>query len=213
MSGAMLSGPVAEPIDGEAERLVVLLHGVGASGADLMPLVPDLAARLPNAVFHAPDAPYPCDFAPFGRQWFSLSDRTPAVLLAGLERVRPTLETYVEGLRKRYDVPAARTALLGFSQGCMTALHLGPRMASPPAAIVGASGALCGPVDPARKHPPVLLIHGETDEVVPAAAMPAAASALRGAGFSVETLLRPGLGHAIDAVGIEAAGHFLAEKL
>ena len=213
MNEVTLSGPVAAAANGKAERLVVLLHGVGASGADLMPLAPELAARLPDAAFCAPDAPYPCDFAPFGRQWFSLSDRTPAVLLAGLERVRPMLEAYVDGLRERYDVPAARTALLGFSQGCMTALHVGPRMASPPAAIVGVSGALCGPVGSAPGRPPVLLIHGEGDEVVPAAAMPAAASALRRADFSVETLLRPGLGHAIDAAGIEAAGRFLAKML
>ena len=203
-----LDGPrVAPASGGPARQLVVLLHGLGADGADLIDLAPHWAAALPDAAFVAPDAPEPCDLAPFGRQWFSLQDRTPARVEAGLRAVRPVLDAFLERELTRHALPPEALALVGFSQGCMLALFAGLRMARGPAAILGYSGALVAPESLATEalaRPPVLLVHGEADEVVPAARSRAAESALRAAGLPVQALYRPGLGHGIDPEGLAA---------
>jgi phospholipase/carboxylesterase len=203
-----LDGPrVAPASGGRARQLVVLLHGLGADGADLIDLAPHWAAALPDAAFVAPNAPEACDMSPFGRQWFSLQDRTPARIEAGLRAVRPVLEAFLERELTRHALPPEALALVGFSQGCMLALFAGLRMARGPAAILGYSGALVAPeslATDALARPPVLLVHGEADEVVPAARSRAAESALRAAGLPVRALYRPGLAHGIDAEGLAA---------
>jgi phospholipase/carboxylesterase len=209
---AGLDGPRLPPRSGEpARQLVVLLHGVGADGADLIGLAPVLAEALPDASFAAPDAPFPCDMAPFGRQWFSLQDRSPARLAAGVRAVAPALLAFLEEELARLSLPASALALAGFSQGAMTALHTGLRLAEPPAAILAYSGALlespeslAAEVATARKPPPVLLVHGESDGVVPVGASRMAEAALRGAGVPVEALYIPGLDHGIDQTGLAA---------
>ncbi|MBD0276215.1 MAG: phospholipase, partial [Acetobacteraceae bacterium] len=133
---AGLDGPRLPPRSGgPARQLVVLLHGVGADGADLIGFAPFLAEALPDAAFVAPDAPQACDMAPFGRQWFSLLDRDPARLEAGARAVEPAVRAFLEAELSRLSLPASALALAGFSQGAMTALHAGLRMAEPPAAI------------------------------------------------------------------------------
>jgi len=203
-----LDGPrVAPASGGPARQLVVLLHGLGADGADLIDLAPHWAAALPDAAFVAPNAPEPCDMAPFGRQWFSLQDRAPARVEAGLRAVRPVLDAFLERELTRHALPPEALALVGFSQGCMLALFAGLRMGRGPAAILGYSGALVAPESLATEalaRPPVLLVHGEADEVVPAARSRAAESALRAAGVPVRALYRPGLAHGIDPEGLAA---------
>ncbi len=210
-----LSGPSLPPRDGGPPRQVVaLLHGVGADGHDLIGLAPPLAAHLPGAAFVAPDAPFPCDMASFGRQWFSLQDRRPAALLAGLDAAVPPLEAFLDGLLAAHRLGNRHLALVGFSQGAMLALHAAPRRAPPVAAVLGYSGALVGGerlAAEARGQPPTLLVHGDMDDVVPFAALAAATSALEAAGFPVRSLARTGLGHAVDSEGIEAGGRFLRE--
>ncbi len=210
---AGLDGPRLPPRSGgPARQLVVLLHGVGADGSDLIGLAPVLSAALPDAAFVAPDAPFPCDMAPFGRQWFSLQDRSPARLAAGVHAVAPALQGFVEGELARLSLPASALALAGFSQGAMMALHVGLRMAEPPAAILAYSGALletpeslAAEVVAARApRPPVLLVHGDSDGVVPVGASRMAEAALRGAGVPVEALYIPGLDHSIDETGLSA---------
>ena len=208
---AGLDGPRLTPRSGgPARQLVVLLHGVGADGADLIGFAPALAAALPDAAFVAPDAPSPCDMAPFGRQWFSLQDRSPARLAAGVQAVEPALRAFLEAELSRLSLPASALALVGFSQGAMTALHTGLRMADPPAAILAYSGALLAPESlPADlvarpSPPPVLLVHGEADGVVPVRASRMAEAALRAAGVPVEALFIPGLDHTIDDSGLRA---------
>jgi phospholipase/carboxylesterase len=208
---AGLDGPRVPPRSGgPARQLVLLLHGVGADGADLIGFAPALAAALPDAAFVAPDAPSPCDMAPFGRQWFSLQDRSPARLAAGARAVEPALRAFLEAELSRLSLPAAALALVGFSQGAMTALHVGLRMADPPAAILAYSGALLAPESLAAeiaapsRPPPVLLVHGELDGVVPVGAARAAESALRAAGVQVDALYVPGLDHTIDESGLAA---------
>jgi phospholipase/carboxylesterase len=123
-------------------QLIVLLHGVGADGNDLIALAPALAQSLPDAAFVAPDAPAPCDMAPFGRQWFSLRDRRPAALLLGVQAVAPLLDAFLDAELERHRLADHQLALVGFSQGAMTALYVAPRRAI--AGVLGFSGALLG---------------------------------------------------------------------
>jgi len=203
-----LSGPRFGPRSGaKARQLVVLLHGVGADGQDLIELAPVWAESLPEAAFVAPDAPSPCDMAPFGRQWFTLQDRSPARLAAGVKAVAPVVEAFLAAELARLGLPASAMALMGFSQGAMTALYTGLRRADPPAAILAYSGALLAAeslVGEIRCRPPVLLVHGEADDVVPAGASRLAESALRAAGVPVEAHYIRGLAHGIEAAGLAA---------
>jgi len=213
MSGT-LDGPRFGPAAGGAPRqLVVLLHGVGADGADLIGLAPDWARLLPHAAFVAPDAPEPCDMAPFGRQWFSLAERTPARMEAGVRAAAPLLGDFLQAELDRLGLPAAALALMGFSQGAMLALFAGLRGGPAPAMILAYSGALLAPDSlgtELRQRPPVLLVHGGADAIVPVAASQAAEAALRGAGVPVEALYPPALAHGIDPAGIAAGGRLLA---
>ncbi|GGF38769.1 phospholipase [Aliidongia dinghuensis] len=212
-----LTGPSRPPASGgKPTSLVVLLHGLGADGQDLIELADHLAPLLPDTAFIAPNAPEPCDMAPYGYQWFSLQERTPAVMAAGADRAAPVLAAFLETELAARGLDARRLALLGFSQGTMMSLHVGPRLSPGPAAIVGFSGALVAPERLAAEHrsnPPVLLIHGDADPVVPFPAMAAAASGLATAGIAAETLRRPGLGHGIDGPGFNAAAQFLVRHL
>ncbi len=213
---ARLAGPQVLPRQGRPRRLVVMLHGVGADGQDLIGLAPQLQRFLPDCAFYAPDAPFPFDMAPFGRQWFPLGDFSPATLLAGVERARPYVDEFLDELLGRWGLAPANLGLLGFSQGTMVALHVAPRRPEALGAVVGFSGALVAPERlPAelKSRPPVLLVHGDADEVVPAEMTMAAVWALQQAGIPVEWLLRPGLGHGIDPEGLMAAGRFLKAHL
>lgn len=192
---------------GRARLLVVLCHGVGADGQDLIGLAEPWGAALPDAAFIAPDAPDQCDMSAFGRQWFSLQDRTPSVLEAGARRAAPLLLATVEAELARLGLPAGAVVLMGFSQGAMMVLHAGLRRAVPPAAILAYSGALLdSPALDAEMtgRPPVLLVHGEDDEVVPFARGPAAAKALRRRDVPVTTVWRPGVGHWVEQGGLAA---------
>lgn len=207
----MLDGPRWGPRQGAAQQLVVLCHGVGADGHDLIDLAPYWATALPQAAFVAPDGPQPCDAAPMGRQWFPLWDRAPAQLAAGADAAAPLLDAFIDAELMRLGLPAAAYALMGFSQGAMTALHVGLRRAVPPRAILAFSGALLAPerLAEATGRPPVLLVHGEADEVVPPVRSRDAAAALLAAGFPVESLFCPRLGHGIDEAGLSAGALFL----
>ena len=212
-----LTGPSRAPASGgKATSLVVLLHGLGADGQDLIDLAQNLGPFLPDAVFVAPNAPAPCDMAPYGYQWFSLQDRSPSVMAAGADQAAPVLTAFIERELAARGLDASRLALVGFSQGTMMSLHIGPRLDPGPAAIVGFSGMLLGPDRLAagrRSTPPVLLIHGEADQVVPFQAMAAAVAGLAAAGIAADSLRRPGLGHGIDGPGLAAAAQFLAKHL
>ncbi|HCP00293.1 MAG: phospholipase [Alphaproteobacteria bacterium] len=214
MSEPQLKGPSYGPASGNIpKQLVVLLHGRGADGNDLIGLAPMLAAELPDALFVAPDAPNPCDGAPFGRQWFSLINRTPEDIAAGVRGAAPGIHAFLDYQLDRHGLNDPDLALLGFSQGSMMALHVGLRRSVAPAAVLGYSGMLAAAeslVDEITSRPPVLLVHGEADEVVPHAALEVAESALRDAGLKVEAVSRAGLGHGIDDNGIARAVATLA---
>lgn len=208
-----LDGPEKAPASGAAaKQLVILLHGLGADGNDLIALAPHLASALPDAHFIAPDAPFPCDMAPYGRQWFSLQDRDPAVMLSGIRMAAPILDGFIDKQMERFGLNAGSVGLVGFSQGTMMSLHVAPRRQDPFFGVVGFSGALLNGEalqTEATSKPPVLLIHGDADDVVPVQATPAAAGALQDAGFTVETLICPGVPHSIDPNGLRRAIDFL----
>jgi len=212
-----LDGPRHPPQSGgKPKALVVLLHGLGADGNDLIGLAPYWAPLLPDAEFLSPHAPYPCDMAPYGRQWFSLQDRSPEMILAGVRATAPILDAFLDDALKTRGLQPAQMALVGFSQGTMMALHVGLRREQAVAGIVGYSGALrTGDTlaNEMRVKPPILLVHGEADPVVPFEALGAAERALRALDVPVETLARPGLGHSIDEAGLHAGGAFLSQVL
>lgn len=212
-----LNGPGMPPANGESpDSLVVLLHGYGADGSDLIELAPHLARTLPGAFFVSPHAPFPCEMGPFGRQWFSFQDRSIEAIMAGARAAAPILEAFIDHLLERFGLPENRLALVGFSQGTMMALHVAPRRKESCAGVVGFSGRLLDGAtlqSEIRARPPVLLIHGTDDTLVPIDALDEASSGLSAAGLAVETHRRPGLGHGIDAEGIELAARFLGRRL
>lgn len=193
------------------QQLVVLCHGVGADGHDLIDLGPTWAAALPHAAFAAPDAPQPCDMAPMGRQWFSLADRTPAKLAAGVAVAAVALDRFIDAELARLGLPPDAYALMGFSQGAMTVLYAGLRRKIAPRAVLAFSGALLAPerLGEATARAPILLVHGEADPTVPVERSRIAENELRKAGFDVETLYVPGLEHGIDGAGLSVGGLFL----
>ena len=197
--------------EGKPRFLLVLCHGVGADASQMAILVEPLRRFLPGAAFLAPDGPDPFDQFPPGvmasRQWFSLRDRTPAVLDTGAQAAAPALNATIDAECARLGLPGGRVALAGFSQGAMMALYAGLRRTPAPGAILAYSGALLDTPDLAAHlsgRPPVLLVHGERDMVVPFAAGVASEHALRRLGVPVETCWRPALEHNIDEVGIAA---------
>ena len=191
---------------GTARQLIVLCHGVGADGHDLIGLAPHWGGIFPDAAFSAPDAPEPYDSAPSGRQWWAIGDRNPVHMASGAAKAQLLLDAFIDAELIRLSLPPDASALMGFSQGAMMVLYAGLRRATPPRAILAYSGALVAPEQLAarRNSAPVLLVHGESDQVVPAFRSRDAAAALRAAGVPVETLFIPELGHGIDPAGLDA---------
>lgn len=210
-----LTGPVIEPKSGSIKRIVVMLHGVGSNGDDLACLAPVLAEALPDTLFFSPNGIQPYDMAPpefQGYQWFSLSNRSPHLLLQGASEAASIVNPALDELLSQYNLTNKDLALLGFSQGTMTSLYCALHRSENIAGVVGFSGALIG-ADVHPHHytskPPICLIHGEEDMVVPFSAMTHAYNTLTSASVSVETHARPLLAHTIDMEGIDIAKAFL----
>ncbi len=206
------------PENVEPQQLVILLHGLGADGRDLIGLAQLFAQSLPEAVFVSPDAPFPCDMAPPGSmggyQWFSLQDRNPEAILSGVQEAAPIIEDFIGQQLEKYNLGADKLVLSGFSQGTMMSLYTGPRYPNKIAGVLGYSGALVGgdgfTQDPDEfQKPPVHLIHGEADDIVPVAAWHHAKETLEKAEFTVSGYTTPGLPHGIDEQGIASGGEFL----
>ncbi|MBL0932002.1 MAG: dienelactone hydrolase family protein [Alphaproteobacteria bacterium] len=217
MSNIQLDGPRMGPAAGGKPRsIVALLHGLGSDGNDLISLAPIFARALPHTAFVAPNAPFKCDMAPYGWQWFSLLDRSPANILAGVQTAAPILNAFIDAELAKAELPPAKIALLGFSQGSMMSLFVAPRRAAPIAGVAGYSGRLIGGgllADEIKSRPPVLLVHGDQDPIVPFESMAAAEKALTALNVPVETLACPGLPHSIDEAGIAKGLEFLARVL
>jgi phospholipase/carboxylesterase len=217
---AELDGPRLEPRSGKAKRLVVFLHGYGADGNDLIEIGRAWQPLLPDTDFVSPHAPEPCAQAPVGRQWFPLTFRDPDERWIGVNKAAPALEKFLEQELARRQLPPSALALVGFSQGTMMALHVGLRRAVAPAAIVGYSGIFvlannAGPETIAadiRSRPPVLLVHGDMDDLIPVQALFHAAQGLAAIGVPTEWHISHGVGHGIDGEGLRHGGEFLARR-
>jgi phospholipase/carboxylesterase len=209
-----LTGPRIEP-KAAATSLVVLLHGYGANGDDLIALGDMWRDRLPDTAFVAPNAPEAIPGMYGGLQWFPLTLRDPSEYWRGVSAAQPMLDRFIDAELARYRLAPERLVLAGFSQGCMLALHVGLRRAAAPAAVVGLSGLLAGPEHLAdiTVRPPILLVHGEVDELIPADALHISREQLAGAGLLVEWHICAGLGHGIDDGAQEIVAHFIASAL
>jgi phospholipase/carboxylesterase len=210
MALRLLSGPRLEPLKGPARQLVVLVHGYGSDGNDLIGLAPHWREMIPFAAFAAPHAPEPLPGSP-GYQWFPISRIDPTEMQKGVESAGPILDRFLDAELARLALPPEKLILVGFSQGTMLSLHVGLRRKVAPAAIVGLSGLLPSVPPRGGEGPPVLLAHGDADQIVPVQAMLAAASMLGDAGYAVQWHLARGIGHGVDPETIAIAGGFLAQ--
>ncbi|HEY0274937.1 MAG TPA: alpha/beta fold hydrolase [Paenirhodobacter sp.] len=207
------------PKSGTAKSVLVFLHGYGADGADLLSLSEPMAEHLPDTLFLAPDAPEPCRGTPFGRQWFPipwLDGSDEAAAAKGLTAAARDLNAYLDGVLVQTGLGANRLALFGFSQGAMMALEVAPRRAEPLAGVVACSGRLLRPDDLATEAvtmPPVLLLHGDADPVVPFEDLGLAGDALVSAGFETYAHVMHGGGHGIAPDGLSVALSFLKDRL
>jgi phospholipase/carboxylesterase len=209
-----LDGPRLKPAEGPARQLVVLLHGYGADGNDLIALAQHWQEALPSAAFVSPHAPERCGMGGAGFQWFALSRIDPHETARGAQAAAPALDAFLDSELKRLNLGGEDLALIGFSQGTMMALHVGLRRNIAPAAIVGFSGLLAAPERLPKCDggaPPILLTHGDEDQVIPAPALFMSAAALGAAGLPVRWHLAQGLGHGIDATAMTLAGRFLSD--
>ncbi|MFC7049534.1 alpha/beta hydrolase [Emcibacter nanhaiensis] len=208
-----LSGPRVEPPAGtKIEKLVILSHGYGSNGYDLIGLVPHLQRAMPNAVFISPNAPEACPGAPLGYQWFGLTSLSREERLEGTLRAAPVLDNFINQELDRYGLEDKDLVLSGFSQGTMMSLHVGLRRKNTPAGILGFSGAMTLPDDwqqDVTAKPPVMLIHGDMDDVLPIQMMYDAKEALKSVGINVETHISRGITHSIGPDGLQKALEFL----
>lgn len=210
-----LDGPRLPPRSGKAKQLVVFLHGYGADGNDLIDLGESWANFLPDTAFVSPHAPEPCAGSPTGRQWWALTMRDPEERIRGCTKAAPDLDAFLDAELARHGLGPDRLALVGFSQGTMMALHVGLRRKVPPAAILGFSGHLVSPEllpSEATGKPPILLIHGDQDQVLPIDMLFEAIDGLAKAEIPVEWHLSRGIGHGIDQGGLIHGGAFLARR-
>ena len=217
---AELDGPRLAPKNGPARQLIVFVHGYGADGNDLIEIGRAWQVLLPNAAFVSPHAPRPCGQAPMGREWFPLTFRDPDERWTGVNAAAPAFDQFLDAELARNRLPPSALALVGFSQGTMMSLHVGLRRAAPPAAIVGYSGMLVlegdsdldGYKPQVRARPPVLLVHGEADDLIPVQALLHATQALASLEVPVEWHISAGIGHGIDDEGLRQGGDFLARR-
>ena len=208
-----LTGPVIPPAHGDTpKQVMMLLHGWGADGNDLADLALRYSTQFPNMAVFVPNGPDPCKMNPVGREWFDIDDR-----VNGPDYAAPVIKTAISALLSAFGLTESALVLAGFSQGGMMALHCGLRLQPAPAAIISFSGALLRHEDlsakPNTSYPPVQLVHGSADEVVPCALMGEAVRILQPLGVVVDSVERPGLGHGIDPDGLTASITFLASHI
>jgi phospholipase/carboxylesterase len=209
-----------EPQSGDTRSAVVFLHGYGANGADLLGLADPLAEHLPDTLFVAPDAPENCAGSPLGYQWFPIpwiDGSSEEESSRGMQQAVEDLNAFLDALMVDEDLLPEQVCLFGFSQGTMMSLHVAPRREDPVAGIVAFSGRLLEPellADEVQSRMPILLVHGDQDDVVPIQSLPQAAEALQNAGFSdVYAHVMKGTAHGIAPDGLSVALAFIRDQL
>ncbi len=215
----VLNSAQRQPDSGDVRGAVIFLHGYGANGADLLGLADVLAPHMPDILFLAPDAPETTAMSPMGLQWFPIpwiDGSSEEDAAAGLRRAAEDLNAYLDAVMVDNDLLPEQVMLFGFSQGTMMSLHVAPRRDDPLAAIVAFSGRLLEPdllVDEVTARMPVLLVHGDADDVVPVASLPQAAEGLQNAGFTdVFAHIMKGTAHGIAPDGLQVALAFMRKN-
>jgi len=211
----IVNGASLKPRTGTRPRnIVLLLHGYGSSGTDMISLAPQWQDALPDTLFLAPHAPQRCGMIGAGSQWWGLSGFAPSALAAGAASAAPAIDAFIDRKLAEYELTEADLALVGFSQGTMMALHIALRRPSAVAAVVGYSGMLTATAGLAHSDfakPPVLLVHGTADPVVPIAALHMAESELKRLGVAVTTHVSYGVAHSVDPVGLRMGRDFVRD--
>ncbi|WP_299933193.1 alpha/beta fold hydrolase [uncultured Pelagimonas sp.] len=207
------------PVSGETRSCVVFLHGYGANGADLLGLADPLGEHLPDTLFVAPDAPEDCAGSPMGYQWFPIpwiDGSSEEESMEGMDRAVQDLNAFLDALMVDEDLLPEQVAIFGFSQGTMMALHVAPRREDPVSGVVAFSGRLLQPellTDEVVSKMPILLVHGDQDDVVPVQSLPEAAEGLQNAGFKeVFAHIQEGTAHGIAQDGLSVSLAFLRDK-
>ena len=221
MSHPPLTGPRVEAKSGTTKSLVIVSHGYGSNGDDLIQLASQWAPAFPDTVFVAPNAPEPCPIAPDGFQWFPLTHnpgglRSPDEYWNGVVHSEQVLHDFVDRELERYNLDESNCVLVGFSQGTMMSFHVGLHREKQLAGIIGYSGVLAGSShikDSIKTKPPVLIVHGEDDPVVPSEALFLSRNAMRTVDMDPEWTMIAGLGHSIDELGLLLGYNFLRRVL
>ena len=202
-----LTGPSLLSLE-KTESLVILLHGWGSNGNDLIQIAPHWQTYLPNTSFYAPNGPEECDIDPRGRQWFSLNDMSSMAMIKGIEKVTKDLVNYITNLSNNFSLNFEKIILMGFSQGSMLALHMG--ILKPYAGILAYSGALISNTEKQLEHElNVFLIHGALDDRVSPDNLQIASEKLKKIGANVQTHISPDTGHSIDTKGLQLGADFI----
>jgi phospholipase/carboxylesterase len=212
----MIFGPEIKSKTKTPSSIVVLLHGYGADGENLISLAAELSKSFPDAHFFSPNGILPFENAPFGYQWFGLNDRSEQSMLKGLENAAPYINQFIDYQLQKFSLSDDKLALIGFSQGSMLSLHTALRRTKNIGAVIGFSGMLVAPQllqAELKSKPPISLIHGALDDVIPLNAMKVSLAALEYAHIPVETIIEPMLGHSIGALGLEFARKALKRNL
>ena len=208
-----LSGPMVAPENGVARQAMVLLHGYGSDGNDLIGLVPYFRDLMPEALFVAPNAPHSCAINPIGFEWFAIDHAAEVRDFSGIQSVREDIAGFLEDLWAQTGIAPADTILCGFSQGAMIALDTGLHLEQDILGIVAFSGGISPaaiPDIPPGRQVPVCLVHGDADDVVPVEMSQRAESVLAAAGVRVTLHISPGMGHGIGPDAVEFTREFIA---
>ena len=207
-----IDGPRQPATSEVTKQLVIFVHGYGADGQDLIGLAPYFARHLPDAAFVAPNGPQRCDMSPMGFQWFAISQFDASSRLNGVLEAAPILNQFIDQELENHGLKDENLLLVGFSQGTMMSLHVGLRRERQLAGILGYSGLLAGPEligEEIKSKPPILLIHGDQDEMLPVQHLHDAVDALGGAGLNLEWHVSQGAGHTIAQDGLELGMEFV----
>jgi phospholipase/carboxylesterase len=206
-----LIGPELSP-KGKITSAVIFLHGLGSNGRDLLSIGEIISPSLPGTAFIAPNAPFETSFSAGGYQWFEYWGRTPFQIADDIAHTSPLIVELVESVAARFNIPHSKIVLCGFSQGTMMALYTGLRQIEGLGGIIGFSGIMMTPetlaFEKLKVMPPVLLVHGLQDAVVPAMASQQAQMVIKSLGGEAKYIQRPYLAHSIDQEGINAATKF-----
>ncbi|PPR12223.1 MAG: hypothetical protein CFH41_00257 [Alphaproteobacteria bacterium MarineAlpha11_Bin1] len=212
-----LSGPETPPLSGgSAKKLIIFVHGYGADGNDLIALSQHFGHVVPDAAFISPNAPYRCDGSPFGYQWYDVWMQDSDERLRAIRSTAAIFDNFIDEQLKRHELAEKDLVLIGFSQGTMISLFTAPRRANPVAGLIGYSGRMEAPELMEAEicsKPPVVMVHGDSDELLAVSEMETAAATLRENGVSIDTYVRPGLGHGIDEEGIQIGVEFVKNVL